>query len=42
MLKKARKARLLAIKKRYHEGDGRATKKFILDEFCEVCGNVKK
>lgn len=36
MLKEARKAFLLAIKKRYREGD-RATKKLILDEFCEFC-----
>ena len=36
MLKEARKAFLLAIKKRYRDGD-RATKKLILDEFCEFC-----
>ena len=41
MLKEARKAYLLAIKKRYREGD-RATKKLILDEFCEVCGYARK
>jgi len=41
MLKEARKAFLLAIKKRYREGD-RATKKLILDEFCEVCGYNRK
>jgi hypothetical protein len=41
MLKEARKAYLLAIKKRYREGD-RAAKKLILDEFCEVCGYARK
>ena len=41
MLKQARTAYLLAIKKRYRQGD-RATKKQILDEFCQVCGYARK
>ena len=41
MMKEARKAYLLAIKKRYREAD-RARKKLILDEFCENCGYARK
>lgn len=41
MIKEARKAYLLAIKKRYRQSD-RAEKKLILDEFCEVCGYARK
>ncbi|MFZ4655340.1 MAG: integrase, partial [Methylococcaceae bacterium] len=41
MIKEARKAYLLAIKKGYRQGD-RAEKKLILDEFCEVCGYARK
>ena len=37
MIKEARKAYLLAIKKRYRQGD-RGEKKLILDELFEVCG----
>jgi len=41
MTKEARKAYLLAIRKRYRESD-RGAKSRILDEFCEVCGYARK
>ena len=41
MTKEARKAYLLAIRKRYRESD-RGAKTRILDEFCEVCGYARK
>jgi hypothetical protein len=41
MTKEARKAYLLAIRKRYRESD-RVTKTRILDAFCEVCGYARK
>ena len=41
MGKDARKAYLLAIRKRYHQSD-KAAKQIILNEFCSVCGYCRK
>ena len=41
MGKDARKAYLLAIRKRYHHSD-KAAKQIILNEFCSVCGYCRK
>jgi hypothetical protein len=41
MGKQARKSYLKAIRARYHQG-GRAAKRAILNEFCEVCGYARK
>ena len=41
MGKQERKSYLKAIRARYHQG-GRAAKRAILNEFCEVCGYARK